>query len=44
MVTVPPTAYFAHFTNDGDEGDAAEDVWNQVEIAEKEGADRTRLR
>jgi len=36
MVTVP-TAYFAHFTNDADDDDPAEDVWDQVELAEKEG-------
>ncbi|MCK8674995.1 hypothetical protein ACWDUD_02870 [Rhodococcus sp. NPDC003382] len=36
MVTVP-TAYFAHFTNDADDGDPVEDVWDQVELAEKEG-------
>jgi len=36
MVTVP-TAYFAHFTNDADDDDPTEDVWDQVELAEKEG-------
>jgi hypothetical protein len=36
MVTVP-TAYFAHFTKDGVDVDPVDDVWSQVEIAEKAG-------
>ncbi|OOL31497.1 hypothetical protein GQ85_13285 [Rhodococcus rhodochrous] len=32
-----PTGYFARFVPDGDHSDPVEDVWHQVEIAEKEG-------
>ncbi|MFD0453648.1 hypothetical protein ACFQZK_25265 [Rhodococcus aetherivorans] len=32
-----PTGYFARFVPGGDHSDPVEDVWHQVEIAEKEG-------
>ncbi|MFD6676948.1 hypothetical protein ACFWDA_21640 [Rhodococcus zopfii] len=36
-MVIVPTAYFAQFTNGAAAGDLVEDVWEQAEIAEKEG-------